>query len=153
MPMNIPLVPPTDSVYKFAAVGGLVGFIAVAALVFYQTHELSRTILEAQINLARLGVEAERVAAISQPDTPETRDQYWDIRARDAELRARERFLMGQVRDIKAQVATAAVLGIGSIAFMSWGFSRWYERIQKPQDAALKRAASRFATDTAKEHD
>jgi hypothetical protein len=150
-------VPPSDNIYKFSAIAGLVVVISTHYIFFLSVREFYDKAFEITAKHAAISVEAGRsheamvrldAEIKAEREGPRRRelqskrnreDEAGDaIRLRLAEVRA-QLDVLGQLRGW-AWWATYLSVGAGSIGIgvSVWGFFCWYFRVQVYQDRALR---------------
>jgi len=147
--MNIPKLPlpPTDNLYKFMAISGVV-LLIVAPLFwaqFYITHaERTRLALQAlRIDLSPEHEYWNSKARIERGEsvTDEQRKlvEKYDALRKESE-RVGSEFL---VYDRFSYVVTGAaiILGVLGLVLTCFGFPLWYRKVQKPLDRILAKQA------------
>lgn len=144
--MNIP-TPPTDNLYKFVALSGVVVALIGVALLWTQ-HQASGEAIGNFEDLVTLGqYEVERYQ--QEVDFLIATNGSSDA-VREARRQMKQRFAEIAVAENAAErvsnaftvgiIVASACMAIG-IYFGYWGFRCWYERVQKYQDAVLKAEA------------
>ena len=151
-----PLTPPTDNLYKFVAISGLV--LLFGAPVYWATFELQlqerRT--EAIVAFEKSWPPAEYFFSPKPDDTPENarvRERWEALRnaVEAAEVRnARATARLHQFERLdRGLSALAIVLALAGLAAALVGFRLWYVRVQRPQDRLLLKQAMENRTNAA----
>lgn len=159
--MSIPM-PPTDNLYKFMAIGGLVLIIGSEALFTLalrewsaKLHELEPSLESLEIDVARLkrqSAEFHRQAEASPP-TKKALDQLRkhheaiqevedNLLIKAAEVKARARHLDALRRDVRVLRWLTPIAGVFGALLTLWGFVLWYTRVQIHLDRVLKEQAA-----------
>lgn len=139
--------PPTDNLYKFVAISGVVAVIAsLASMVFLQRefseHAEKRITVQREYAQAVIRQDDERLIAAIKDGDPEVRKAIWDghqtalrLVADGAEIDASLLEVRKRAGERMAEIATrAAALGmlVSCIGFLLWWF-----RVQRIQDRIL----------------
>lgn len=154
--MSLPSVPrlPTDNLYKFAAIAGVLVFIAswVGPAVAYSRFE--ETVWERQRDLDLLDIQRaadslgkELLATEERTNTSAEHARRLDSLRLRIDSTSRETVtLMARVREAKAAerwlwiyVALGFVFSVTGFITATWGFRRWYTRLQRPLDEWVKK--------------
>lgn len=146
--MNIPHFP-TDNLYKFVAVAGLIlaGYCAFFAYQHVLDIKLQKARAETEEDIIRLEIEQiERdVEKVNHKKEPSP-DEIKEINARIRTAQVQKLRVMGKKNEI--DILTTQVLvhffvfwaGIlGGLAMSGWGFTQWYYQIQKPHDELTRK--------------
>ncbi len=157
--MSFPM-PPTDNLYKFIAITGLLMILVPQVLFWSWTWEYWQRAFEIQPALAALkgenerlkertalfGLEVEqakrtknaRMLNTLEEKAAKSLDQAYAHQGKAAEIEAKGQLLTKMVERIETIDAAAKVGGtVGSI-FMIVGFWLWYTKVQVHQDRALR---------------
>ncbi len=121
--------PPTDNLYKFVAIGGLVFALVATVFLFREQAKFRDQWIEAQIELQVAGYED----GDPIPTDIEPRRAY--MRREWEHTKLKENVKLGE--GVLAKVSGYS-LGISLCAFVAW----WW-RVQRHDDAILKAAASK----------
>lgn len=156
--MDLPALPriPTDNLYKFVALSGvllvIVGY-GIPAYSLVRSSSLARPILREQVErIARQKVaisQYERsTAAYKKNDAAAGRALYDsashlnDSLKRTSALADQAYDEVKEDRDLLADFARLGFVLVAIGAFCAiWGFANWYTRLQKPLDEILQREA------------
>jgi len=152
-----PPSPPTDNLYKFVAISGLL--LLVGAPVYWATFEvkLQERQTEAWVSLfKRIQVPGEYLVPPRFESTPEgnrAREEWQALRDSIDSQEAEHFRITAQLRDLErverlvsVVALLAAVLGL---IFASLGFRFWYVRVQVLQDQLLKKQLAEAGTNKA----
>ena len=142
-------VPPTDNLYKFAAISGVVLFILAPVYwagfyVAYKHQELAafQTLFGA---VASYDFYMDNAAAeAGKPITPEQKSRIEHQRAarQQANSTGLDYNLMAKFYGVVN--GSALVFELAGLMLMYWGFNRWYYRVQEPLDKILQKQAKDF---------
>ena len=148
--------PPTDNLYKFVALAGLVLFIGAPVFWIQYTLELRQGEDDhVRANLTALGVflEAHDAASYFRPAGIPTPTPVPEALANEKKVQAAVETAsarLGQYAPYAAWVtATATVAAILGLALAILGFRLWYVRVQRPQDLLLMRQLDQHPQPTA----
>jgi len=134
--VNIPL-PPTDNLYKFIAIFGLV--VTVVGFVFPRI-----LIFDLQTQIIKLQGEVVVLQAIAHDLHPKPDGK--DFVSTYVEVKAKLQVIEGLARQIES-LAILFAIGVGAGVFLMLnGFSFWYLRVQRYQDKILKNDAEKRLT-------
>lgn len=158
--------PPTDNLYKFVAIAGLVFIVgsgiggvqvydrmfALAKEESQQTHELGALTTDKQISLLKeMVAEADRVTTTDPTDAPDhTKESLRQLRHEvfktinnlytgPMNLRtelAKVRLEL-MAKEGERQLMTLRIFAVVGIMMCGWGFHRWWSIIQTVQDKVL----------------
>lgn len=137
--MNLPN-PPTDNLYKFVAIFGMVLVVAPLVLFFGRAGELRARSAEVRREVALLGFDVD-VARQDQerskePDEPlKTRA----LRRRMVEAQARTTELSDLLEELERLANVAKISAAAGLVLTIVGFTLWYERVQRFEDLVLRR--------------
>jgi hypothetical protein len=151
-PLTPVLTPPTDNLYKFMAISGLVIAIAGWTLPLLrlssaeiQVAEANRAIAAAESAEARARWLAMEMSIDSVPDDA-ARSTYLDATERLSDLVALAHIQQVEAKSLVSELRATWILGRISIALglavSIAGFVLWYKRVQKYLDIAIKRSAA-----------
>jgi hypothetical protein len=147
--MNVPGIPspPTDNLYKFMAISGVVLLIVAPFFwaKFYITQaERTRLAIEMLGSIPAVDtLESKARIEIGDPVTDEQKKQVEKYDAlRKESGRVTHNFLL---YDQFTYVVTGAAifLGLLGLVLTSFGFPLWYLRVQKPLDSILAKQATK----------
>lgn len=152
--MNLPNLP-TDNLYKFIALAGLVVILLSIVLPNIALHNLRLELLKTNGELSVLQAEydflrEEHNSVENHPNLEEAakhREKMKELRVRTLQLKSKdesERFLHRQTIVWQSVAAIGLFVGAGMVTF---GFKLWYERVQKYQDMILKKDAGELPHD------
>jgi hypothetical protein len=144
MAISLPFIPPTDNLYKFIALSGLL--LALGAPVYWTAYQITLDEREESYihaHLDALGAHVEPydpMGALNGTLVP-TPTPSLDVKAQ-AEVKQRElyRASVGLGRYARFRVAVniiAAIAWIVGVLLTLSGFRLWYRRVQVPQDQLL----------------
>ena len=146
--MNLVPPVPTDNLYKFLALSGLVLCIASVTGIQYRLNAVTARVSEFQVQIAEYGAEAavyqthaKQIHGVKAPSQPQLAalDSLDDrLHRLDAIIKVRSELiqqLMDTERGDDRLLFGGEVAGI-VLAFA--GFALWYERLQKYQDVAVR---------------
>lgn len=150
--MNLPNFP-TDNLYKFVAVAGLI-LAAYCAFFAYQQ------VLDLQLQMARAETEEDIIRLEIQQIEQETEkifakkdaspDEIKEVNARIRAAQIQRLRVIGKKNEVKLLAAQVRVhyglfwAGIiGGLLMSGWGFKQWYCQIQKPNDELMKKNMSK----------
>ncbi len=150
--MNVPL-PPTDNLYKFLAIFGLV--IVVMSFIFPHLliFDLETQIIKLNGEAAVLEYDIQSYERNSKLKISATDEKQ--LRHRVAEVTGKKEIISGLAKQIKDLLGMLWIwIGLG-IFLMIIGFQLWYFKVQKYQDRILKddaeiRRSSRKRTTTSR---
>ena len=141
--------PPTDSLYKFVAISGLV-LVVVAVVVWLQTwQDYTAAVIDAvdPMSDAKRAVidNYEALTSAAEPDEEQRQERIRQTgrRAEEAERRAQNALMKVKVANARYDrfQTLGTVLCIVGFAAMILGFILWYRRIQRYQDRIIKKQA------------
>jgi hypothetical protein len=140
------LAPPTDNLYKFVAIAGLILGLGSAYIQTQEERHMRAVDLELDEELAELRFRSELLE--EQQSTrpaarPEADDSSVAFRLRLVRLRARNNTLGKQLADLAKRNDYYAAGVVAGLVLACSGFGLWYFRIQKYEDAELRERASR----------
>ena len=146
--MNFPLLP-TDNLYKFVAVAGLILSAYCAFFAYQQVLDikLQRARAETEEDIIRLEIEqierdAEKINRKKDPSSDEIKEISARIRTAQVQ-KLRVRGKRNEVDILTTQVWVHFFVlwtGIlGGICMSGWGFTQWYYQIQKPNDELTRK--------------
>ena len=118
--MSVPL-PPSDNLYKFAAVSGCILLAAGTVGSLYGFRELTER--DDRLSERFVAMSTEAIKQGVSLDVPNT---------------VYRQGLDGNVRSFKMVICFCVITGAIGIGMMGVGFSAWYNRVQRYQDALLK---------------
>jgi hypothetical protein len=140
--MNLPLTPPTDNLYKFAALTGLVLLIGgllypvmeLQGLVAKQSEVIRATRIASRV---REDPQRVRVASATQTSAPATSpDVAVGLEGDDVIVKTEEyKFLVAEAKYYQRLGQASVVVGL-LVSF--GGFTLWYRRHQSIQDLLLQ---------------
>jgi len=122
--------PPTDNLYKFLAIGGLVfALVALVVLLREQAAQRERW-TDAQVELLAAGYKD----GSGEPTDPDLRRAYF-----------RREFAMGQASEVMklAGGVVGKTFGVCLIASFA-GFGLWWWKVQRHDDAILRATAAKL---------
>src|SRR5580704_1991991 len=137
--------PPTDNIYKFFAIFGLVLFLASGLLLWGQVQQ--RVVIESEIE----HLTQEIAYNLKLPDSPrlDTGKVVRDASPEDKAKVARVNELKERIADLTLPfwllIAFGALGTVGGLILMVKGFRLWYDRAQVYQDRVLKAQADNDA--------
>lgn len=150
--------PPTDNLYKFFAISGLIIIIFCLVVPVWYLKEAQSRIMELQTEIDILKIELRYLEIEVKAETgnktlenltlaelkPETREKYkqWDIK--DATIRGKienEKWLVHFIEGLL--LFTVVGVGIG-IYIMRHRFLFWYDRLQIFQDVIIENEALKY---------
>jgi len=147
---------PTDSLYKFLALAGVVLFLAsytIPSLLLAKTQEAADQLL---VEVAPLNVEAalireeleraERLETPSSEQVERIRQRSYELRKLSSAIDARKEILIRKSRMLRGLAVATLVGGIFSMVVMWTGFGLWYFKLQRYQDMLLKSQAEAVVT-------
>ena len=130
------LRPPTDNLYKFLALAGLVLAALLLTLLFRELFRLQRAHDDAVVTLVAAGMPADAAVEDAPDDGARSLILRRDLlRGRAVEL---QRLFTG---------AFMARLVGGSLAVSTVAFGLWYLLVQRPQDELLRRQVAAAGPD------
>lgn len=133
--------PPTDSLYKFLAIGGLAVVVVVLVFATDQVADITNRGNEYNIELAQWRAESEWGQAHAAPTTAPSSEPLGGL-SREAYTRVEvlkaKRSALDTLMTLRSQVigVGGAAVGVGLIIAVL-GFSWWWQRQQKLQDQLL----------------
>ena len=149
--MNIPELP-TDNLYKFLAITGLILFITSTGYVMYNRVNLNRQVIDIEAQRQRLFIDNTTLAReleLLDKDkmTPKEYTIYIkkiaEINSKNVEVWRLEN-LRRQITDTNNWIEwPLLVLVVVSIIVMAYGFEMWKKRLQVYQDEIIKNEAER----------
>lgn len=132
-------LPPTDNLYKFLAIFGLI--VATSSLFFTYIAIMD---LEAQVVRLRgeaIALEREVEWLMPNPKAVVSKAERRQVERRVAELKGKKAVIRGLLEQVKVLSRDLKVpLALG-LALMVVGFGLWYYRVQRYQDLILRRDA------------
>ena len=149
-----PPSPPTDNLYKFVAISGLL--LLVGAPVYWTTFEvkLQERQTEAWVSLfERIQVPGEYLVPPRFENIPEGNrgHEKWQALRDSIDSQEAEHFrISAQLHDLERVERLVSVVsllaGALGLLFASLGFRFWYVRVQLPQDQLLKKQLAEAST-------
>ncbi|MBU6405419.1 MAG: hypothetical protein KGL63_03055 [Betaproteobacteria bacterium] len=153
--MNIPAVP-TDSLYKFMALSGVLLVIVGVFYPAYLLQQLQPRVIDAQTTVAILKLQSDQlkfdVGLLKASKSP-TLEQLAKIEKQNTEMRvklaraegedAKVAFFSSQVKII---INLEYVVSMFGLFLALSGFSLWYNRVQKPADRLAERRVKELET-------
>ena len=157
--MDIPGVPrlPTDNLYKFVALSGLVVFLVCLILpwlgLFREWGAADALDQDSRLAEFRLTVLSERINSLSPAIEAGRRDSAIVARVesngvqlrREREaavlLRTRTTQIREEIGLLQSLTNVCVVFGTFGLGWSIWGFWRWYTKLQKPLDEIVRRRA------------
>ena len=142
---------PTDNLYKFVSLMGVVFFILPLALSFYYVlwtldsyYEIAGEVntLDARVNffetdLDRYKNENGILVFTNDEDQKKFLDEYRTFLFDLAYIDVESNQLEDRLSLAKFFVFLSASVSLVGCLFMLWGFINWYHRLQRPQDRML----------------
>lgn len=145
--MNLQSVP-TDNLYKFMAVSGLVLLIFSSYFPITQIRQLEGRSDELELELTALEVEmkqlqvaASRAETMKRPSREEVRllrQTANELERRLALFKVKKAILDRLVRQSKQLLAWMLIGTVGGAMLSTVGFTLWYLRLQRFQDDAIR---------------
>ena len=146
--MDLPTLP-TDNLYKFLALGGLVLLVASFAFPLIRISDIQVKLIEARrdgellkVETASFEKELDRVGQrpkVSSADAAWYRTRLLDLRIKEIQWSSRQEQIDQLTKELLfAQSFLGLGCGIGTV-LSAVGFALWYRRVQKPNDLLLKR--------------
>ena len=142
--MNLPM-PPTDSLYKFLALSGLIGILYIFTMLIRSTHKLSEEAEDLTADSEKFGVEIDflenTVKETDQDDSKERDDaiktRLLQIKLKRIDLVCRQNKARSTLKLLQ-QLTTISFIGLAIFTIMTvTGFTCWYKLIQQPSDKIL----------------
>lgn len=146
------LKPPTDNLYKFIAISGLLIFLAsfIFPQILYKDYAMKFAEIEGDLRVMQKQLDTLNSIMETEPDDPlQKKENDIEINRRVIEL---DRGLAEVVRKREFRVALSdyarrwqlfGYIGMSfGLVMMSGGFYFWYSRLQKYEDKRMKRKAS-----------
>jgi predicted membrane protein len=133
--VNVPL-PPTDNLYKFLAIFGLI--VALLSFIFPQVliFEIESQLLQLNGEVVVLDADTLTFERGSKPKMTTAEEKQ--LRHRIAEVKGKTAVIKGLATQIKNLVLLFTIGIWTGLFFMVIGFWLWYFRVQKFQDRILK---------------
>lgn len=154
--MNYPTLP-TDTLYKFMALSGLVITLLSAWFLLTRVDSLKLSLIALRGDANGLTIEEEFLRGEQQElkaNSDGSRNDQRELRQRAYELQLKVNLLqtkltkanalLGQITEYRIFLYVSIFFGLN---LTYWGFRLWYIRIQKLQDAILRRQAGLENTD------
>ncbi|MBM4273084.1 MAG: hypothetical protein FJ134_01275 [Deltaproteobacteria bacterium] len=153
--MQLP-IPPTDNLYKFLALSGLVLVIFSIVFPLSRISDINLKLLEFEMQSDVLEVELKYLEQDTaewvekENPTPEEqemlRKRTLELRIKHTELKGRIRQINGLINEVKENWKILKVGGTVGMAFSFIGFGLWLFRIQLPSDLLLQKQVKNFKT-------
>jgi hypothetical protein len=137
---------PTDNLYKFIALSGVVLVVAGFYLPWHRAEEIWDRLEQVKAESAVLTVdvqylldEAKKAKSDSASDVPALRKTLQELERRKAVQEVKVGSLERLTLNLWLLYAASLVLTAVGVVMMKKGFKFWYERVQQPMDLALRR--------------
>ena len=132
--MSLPNLP-TDSLYKFAALGTLAAWLFILFGTWSQFERIQQRIYEQREAIAVLEVE---VATLKQAIRAADAGSVAELQRESARLAAKHENTSSMLRIATFISSVGLVLSAALLLVCLWTFRLWYLRVQAPQDEVLQ---------------
>jgi len=146
------LKPPTDNLYKFIAISGLLIFLASSIFpqIVYKDYAMKFAEIEGDLRVMQNQLDTLNRIMDTEPDDPlANKENDIEIKRRVIELDKglaevlRKRELRVALSDYARRWQLFGYIGMSlGLVMMGGGFYLWYSRLQKYEDKLMKRKAS-----------
>jgi len=139
--------PPTDSLYKFLALTGIIIFLATGAFAWVAFKSFSERLYQAKkrgrLIARKLELMQSWIADVAHPQANliKTRDETIEIACLSEENEVEVEELERVSRSLTAMLVISSIVMIASTVLAAKGFSLWYDRVQVYQDQLLRSEA------------
>ena len=140
--MNIPQLP-TDSLYKFITMSGLVLTVLSLTYLVLSRHDLALKVAEGEGVIKNAEVERQNLEAMKISPTTPPKDEYeqarlarfFDLVSESRRLHERNVVFLEQYLELRPWVFISLLFGVVLFAGGSW---LWYMRLQRYQDLIVQ---------------
>ena len=150
--MNLPTFP-TDNLYKFLAISGLVTLAFTAVFPFFILRQVSLELVSVKSEIAAIKLEAEHLENLLKlaKETPEYLAEATEILERNSQLLLKMQELDGKNEELRFRndeiskyTLLLIALFLGSSIATAVGFRLWYTKLQRYQDQAVALQGSKL---------
>jgi len=147
--------PPTDNLYKFQAISGLILVILAAVGLHLQVYAAQAradpmaeeiAVLQVDVAQAREELDRARASAVSPAQHSAFRARHWDLGRKLARAKAKSDALETMVERLVGSIILAIIASVAGLLHTWRGFVYWRDRVQLPQDKLLQRQIATLGT-------